>query len=482
MTLSQIRKKMSWGIILLAALAVFLRLYNLPGNFTIGGDGARDVMIAHEAIRRGELPLTGPFTSAGPFVFGPFFYWLVIFAFLFLPFGLLSPWVLVFVIGVTFVLVMAAIGNLLGGKRLAIFAGLLAATSPQMILRSRALTQHTVVALATSLVILFYILLWQKKRLFWAFLLGIGLGIAVSLHYQALNLLFFLPAIFLIPKVNWRKKIFYSLAAFGGFFLLSLPIIIWDSQQNFANLRNILDYLLIGQYRIYVPTSWKLFLFQQFPNYFSFVAGGVFPVGVVVFFASVLYSLRQRGVTLVIAGIYLVLLLVNRYYRGERFEGYLIYFAPFILLFTAIFLSRLGSLFLVVVLVFNVWSAVSRTSTVPNNYLVARHDALSLWKSYGYKKLSIYQNNANSSEVALPLNVTLSDIGAIDRLGIPLGVILDSSPRGYHLVDLRSSFESAALSWQIVDQAAIYDDLIGWIQKHQLQSSFDLVKYLQERL
>lgn len=463
---------MRFYLIIILVLAVFLRLYNFSGNFSIDGDGGRDVMIAREAINRGEIPLTGPFTSAGPFVFGPFFYWFIIGAYRFLPFGLFSPWVMIFIAGIFFIFLMIVIANETGGKKLAIVVGLLAAFSPQMIVRSRALTQHTMVAIFAALAMFFYILLWKRKKSGLAFFLGITLGIAVSLHYQAINLLLFLPAVFLIPKINWKVKITYFLLTVIGFILPSLPLLIWDSHQNFANINNILDYFLIGQYRLYVPSSWKLFLFTQFPGHFAFVTGGLFPVGLILFLTSTFWLIRSRGVTFILAAIYLILLFLNRYYHGERFEGYLIYFVPFILLFSGILLERLGAIILAAVLVLNIRTATQALATNPYNFASINKTA----ELYKGQKISIYQNNPNSSMVAYPLYLSLLDKNAIGQKdSVPLEVILDSSPKGYHLV---KEFKDG----QEVNQKEVYDDLIGWLQKHQLRSSFNLQKYLWEKL
>jgi 4-amino-4-deoxy-L-arabinose transferase-like glycosyltransferase len=468
---------MKWWVGAILLLAVFLRLYNLSGNFNMGNDGARDVMIAREAIARGELPLTGPFTSAGPFVFGPIFYWFVIFAYLFLPLGLFSPWVLMLVVGTIFVGVMMAIGYQLGDKKLMIIVGLLAATSPQMIARSRVLTQHTLIAVTGALAIFCLVLLWKKKKTLLAFLLGLSLGSAVSLHYQALNLLIFLPVTLLIPAVSWKKRTLFLAVSFTGFLLPLLPLLWWDSKQDFASLNNLLDFFLIGQYRFYVPMSWKLFLFQQFPAYFSYVSGGFLPVGLVLFFASTAAIIFHRKAGLMLSVIFLILLIANRYYHGERFEGYLIYLAPLVILLTGLLFQKLPILFLVPIIFLNIWVAKQVLVTIPNNQTAIQKFAMETKHNYPGQKISLYQNSQNSSEVNGPLYLTLKEMGVISTSGYPLGVYMDCATN-YHLVDLSAGTDG----WQQIDQAAVYDDLIGWLQKHQLKSTFSLTKYIQDKI
>src|SRR3989338_3263463 len=49
----------NFAVILIILLSIFLRFYNFQARWGIAGDDARDALIALEAIRRVELPLTG---------------------------------------------------------------------------------------------------------------------------------------------------------------------------------------------------------------------------------------------------------------------------------------------------------------------------------------------------------------------------------------------------------------------------------------
>src|SRR5205823_11570855 len=65
-----------------------------------------------------------------------------------------------------------------------------------------------------------------------------------------------------LPGKSLRFKFLAFISAVGGTLLSLSPLLIWDSQQHFANFNNILDYFLVGQYRLYVPNSWRLFIFN----------------------------------------------------------------------------------------------------------------------------------------------------------------------------------------------------------------------------
>ena len=177
------------SLLVVFVIAACIRLYALPLYISIGGDDARDIAIAKESIRLHSLPRFGSFSSAGPFVFGPLFYWVLILSYIILPFTLFAPWILTILASLFTVIIMMVIGKKLGGTGLGITLGVLTAFSPQLITRSVVVGQHTYVGVFTALVILFLILLWQKPSKLYSFLLGVMIGVAINMHYQALNLL-----------------------------------------------------------------------------------------------------------------------------------------------------------------------------------------------------------------------------------------------------------------------------------------------------
>src|SRR4051812_11368220 len=76
---------------LIFSLAIFLRFYHIDSRWGLGNDSARDIAIAIQALKHSELPIIGPFSSAGPFVFGPVYYWLLMFSNIIFPFTFLAP-------------------------------------------------------------------------------------------------------------------------------------------------------------------------------------------------------------------------------------------------------------------------------------------------------------------------------------------------------------------------------------------------------
>jgi len=509
------QKKFEIIILIILLISTILRFYNYQNLWSLGNDNSRDIAIAREALSRHELPLIGSFSSAGPFVFGPLFYWVVMGSYIVLPFMFTAPFFVTALSGVLTVGVLMACGYLINGKRLTIIIGILTAFAPQFVMRSLVVGQHTYIAPAASLLFLMYILYWQKKKLIFAFLAGIFLGIALSFHYQAINLLIFFAAILLVPKISWAKRILGFLIMFLGFLLPSLPLLLWDSQQHFANIRNILDYFLLGQYRIYVPNSWKLFLFTYLPSYWGFVVGGTKTAALLLIgftFIMVIITGVKKKISLImyVFGVmFAVLLVLNRYYRGERSEGYLIYLAPFILLFTAWSIDKLfefttpvlskkilpafAVLILVGILIANTVQILpyyKSGSTVP----VVLQTINYLTEKYPNTKFAVYDYRGQSSYMSQPLGLMLNAKNKSDPKGMSIGIVYwDKTTNhkfpvittaGYNNVDNISKVKNRNRKpgdWIEVNQQNMYDDLIGWSKKHALTSTFSLPAYIQSR-
>src|SRR3989344_393208 len=82
-------------ILLLAILIIVLvlRFYNYENRWGLAYDQARDVIVTHEALLRQTLPLIGPFSASGPFVFGPYWYWFNMLLAIIAPSWMMVHWV-----------------------------------------------------------------------------------------------------------------------------------------------------------------------------------------------------------------------------------------------------------------------------------------------------------------------------------------------------------------------------------------------------
>src|SRR5579859_1990109 len=108
-------------IILFASL---LRFYNYTNRYGIATDQAHDALVARAALHNHTLPSVGPFSSAGPFVMGPEWYYFIMITTALYPFSSLTPWIFLTLTYVFFVYIMMLLGKEIGGKRLAIILGI----------------------------------------------------------------------------------------------------------------------------------------------------------------------------------------------------------------------------------------------------------------------------------------------------------------------------------------------------------------------
>jgi hypothetical protein len=504
--------KYQLGVIFVILLSLIIRLYNFPVRWGIGSDNARDAIIALEALSRHQLPLMGPFSSAGAFVTGGIYYWLVMASYTILPFLISAPWLLTGITSVVSIVLLMYLGKILVGKRFSIIIGILAMLAPQYLGKAIELGNPTFVTVFSILTLVCFIKLWQKNRMIFSFLMGLSIGLAINMHYEAINLLIFLPAVLFIPKLSLKNKVMSAFSAFLGMLLPSLPILYWDAQQNFANTRNILDYLLIGQYRIYVPNSWRLFLFNYIPTYWSKIIGNYYWIGLVLFISSglafVLAVLRKKiSVRMISLGvIFLILLFINKSYRGERTDDYMLYLSPFILIFTAFLIEQIFSfknvlikslgliilVFLILVNLLTVKNALSYKNTIPTEELIIE----TLEQKYPDQKFSIYDYKHENSGYSLPLSLLLRSKNKLDTNGIKIGVncygkdcpakaysILNQPVRIFNLSAVSpAKFDRKKGVWINVNASSVYDDQVGWLNQHQLKSTFSLKNYIISKL
>ena len=197
--------------------------------------------------------------------------------------------------------------------------------------------------------------------------------------------------------------------------------------------------------------------------------------------------------------IFLILLFINRFYRGERSEGYLLYFLPFILIFTSFIFSELMnvknhliknvSIILFIVLISLNFQGVTNVLKT-NNYLNGFEQASTeLSKNFPNNKFSIYDYKYKQYVASMPLSLVLSFAEKEDPNGIRIGFICSDSDCPKNLPSagttslnlVRINDISNKKIWINVNQESVYNDLIGWLNKNQLKSTFSLADYLKSK-
>jgi hypothetical protein len=222
------RLKPLWPLIIIFAVFIFFRSYNLPSRVGFGWDQERDARAA-ATILSGHPILLGPRVQ-GPegFYLPPYFFYLVS---PFYAIGHGSP-----LVTTSFVMVWSAlffgvsyfvISKLFNKTAALVFLSLWA-VNPLAVSIDTIAWNPVVIPLMAML----YIYAVFRKTPFWA---GLILGLGVSFHTQFLFMsLLLMPLVIEIIK---QKKLLDLLKMFAGFAIPFLPILIFDLRHNFLNIK-----------------------------------------------------------------------------------------------------------------------------------------------------------------------------------------------------------------------------------------------------
>ncbi len=487
------------GIIIAAA---FFRFYNFPLRYGLGNETVRDAVVGIEGARELQFPLVGAFSSAGPFTFGPWFYYQLI-IFNLLTQSAYASWIYLSLASTLCVVVLYKIGELVEGKIFGLILAFFSALSPALIIAATHLTTQNLTNIYALLAIwIFLKLALQKLSNWWGFIFGIILGIGVNLHYQMAGLLI-LPVILLIYKPKQFSNFITSLVGIGVTFL---PLLFFDMNNHWFTVRNMLYYIQYGKNAIYVPNRWLFYLRDFWPSYWADVLGVpqlIATIIILLFLSLIIYKYFKRQLPA-----YIILLLIAfafnfillRYYWGPRFFGYLNFLRPFVFLFTGyalftIYKVRFGKyVFFSVILfllIFILPGSVERLN--PDSFTLEMQKSVEvLENSYANAKFKIYQCANAKSYVAMAYSVVflldkkdkLADSGmklgikapgcqypdiaqatkfekVVDRLypTIPNTAFVDFSSRS------EESLKSA--NWQVISFKYIFDEEARWWFKEQ---------------
>ena len=494
------KKKYHLIFALIILLAVILRLGGFNNHFLLGSDTARDILTARGAVTLGQLPWVGSFSSAGPFVFGPNWYWFLMLPAILVPGLFLGPWILMFLISLFFVVAMGLVGRSVGGKKLGLIMALLTAVSPLAISNSLYLTQHGTIQIFSALALLGLLLYLKTGKLIFAFLMGAAIGGGFSMHYQAINLFVYFPVAFLgaiLQRKTIRDLAGFILATGLGAIIFPLPLFLWDAARGFKNIEQLIYFFRVGQYRFWVSNRWLTYLGVFWPGFLGKtigggVAGGLavgLSIGIAFFFALIKKKLSLA--ILAVAAIGLIQLVMLRYLRTEKYDGYLIYFHPILLtlvgwtIFQIVKLNRLVGLFLfTAALVLSMRANVAFyqwNNDAANLYAVSQK----LQNLFGDEKVFMYGRSLSSSNVSYSLSAVLDSTGVGAENGRPIGVCLyeiTSCATAGAVEIMKGKFQgdvfiiadlgsvpgenlSKQNDWYPFSKLAVYDDVQNWWRK-----------------
>lgn len=486
--------------LLLAAivgLAAVIRLRGFDTHYLLASDTARDILTSKGAVLLHLLPWVGSFSSAGPFVFGPNWYWQLMFPQILFPNIFLGPWVMMLLISLLFVVVMGFCGLIFGGKRLGLITALFTAVSPAAVGLSAYPTQHAMIEIFSALTLLGFLAFLKTKKMVFAFLMSVSIGGAISYHYQAINLMPFYPV--LLGMYFWKNGSIkdnlklISVLILGSFIFL-VPLLIWDFSRGFTNSLHVLGYFLYGQASFYSPNRWLTYLLSFWPTFIGKLIGGNFWIGSITALITILslgYKLFRRKLSFSFFGlliIFAIQFLIMRYFKGERYDGYLVYFHPIVLLLVAFAFSHLNkvALFILasVLLLVSIYQVMSMQDW--NNDANKLDKIVKTVKiQFPNEKFSIFGRSQASFGLDYSLSLIFEKNGLGNDKGHPLGIclyeIVNCKAPGaveiakdvfqgqlFVLVDLEHAEKEKLTkqnNWYSFSTVAVYDDVQNWWRK-----------------
>lgn len=249
----KILSKTNLILLVILAIATFMRLYKIADYLTFLGDEGRDVLVVYN-ILHGHFTLLGPTASVGGFFLGPiYYYFMAPFLWLF-NYSPVGPAVMIALAGVFTVWLVYKIGSLFFDQTAGIIAALLFAINPLVILYSRSSWNPNLMPLVTLLML--FVLYEAVKKNSWKLYLLTGFlyGIAMQLHYIEV---FMGPtmAIYIVlgniykpyEKKSWiylvKILLQQALMTIAGFLVGWSPFLLFEARHGFNNLRAIFNFV-----------------------------------------------------------------------------------------------------------------------------------------------------------------------------------------------------------------------------------------------
>lgn len=500
--MSKFLKKHRYDI-LICALVLFagiLRFYHYQNRWGLAYDQAHDALLARFAIRNWKLPLVGPFSSAGPFQTGGEWYWFIMLGTLIYPQSVITPWVLLSLLYVMFIIFMIRIAKILVGKRFSLIVGLLSTVSTAQITQSTNLTNQSPLAFCSLAALWFMVQYVQTKKSLALFFEALWVGIAVTIHLQGIALAILLVVTILVTNSRNRKAFLVSVS---GLLLPLLPLLIFDLQHGFINSYGLLYYFFVGQRKIsfdMLGRRWFTYLGYFWPTEWGYIIGGWRHIGYLTTIC-LLFSFSYATIRRKLAQVWLIIglsffgtVVLLRYTRTPLFSSYLVFLHPFILLLTAWFVWQLWQrkrMIGVIALSFLVLGSMIRTTfEIKDAYNATARQSISWAKAlndlFPNQTYALYDYKFETRDKSVPLSLFLDQNDRVRNDGVKVGIArvrksflsqyrVLASDLNYQILDLTSTASGYLPrdGWVRVNPQDIYESTEEWPRLEREKQSYD---------
>jgi len=478
--------KIAIALFVIVLFGAFLRFWGYPARYGFDIDATRDSILAQYATAHNFWPMVGPLSALGTFNFGPWYYYqLILFQHLAPLFY--APWVYVSLTSLAVIVIMYGIGSELFSKKFGLTLALLTAVSPGQIIAGTGLSNPDLVSLFVALSIWFSIRLLKSKTpsSLTAFLLGLAIGIGINCHYQMVYFIFLPFLLFIFCKKGRVQVLVLSLF---GILLSFFPLIYFNLTHHWQTVSGLIDYYIFGKNKVYVPNRWLLYLFNFWPNFWGYVFGFPFLVGLLLSGGSLIASLFliiKRKVPLAYSVVFLFFLICFiflRFFSGERASYYLLFLHPFLILLTGVLVwqvlrIRFGKIIFGIILVVIVIAGFK--VDLVHTYAVDSHveflnQERFLERYYPYKKFSIFACTGQYKDRVQGVVFLMSNnnlLGEDIKIGFrdshcryPGRVADDHKLDAIGAVDLTfySVDRLKNYGWQLISPEYLYTSLLGY--------------------
>lgn len=475
---------------IIVVIAFVLRFYNYNNRWGLAYDQAHDALVARYALEAGKIPLVGPFSSAGAFQTGGEWYWLIMGATALHPQSILTPWIMLTLLSVLFVYSMILVGKELVDNRYALVVGLLSAFSTAQIAQSVNLTNQSPIAFVSLLAIWSMTRYVKTRNKIYVFFLFFFPVLAATIHLQGAALIVLPVVTFLFVGIPPLSQA--ALGGLGIIFPLS-PILLYDIQHKFFNIRNMFQYYFWNDQQITYDAlgrRWLTYLGVFWPTELAHMIGGILPIAYLLIAVTLLISVlkiikRQlsREFWILIVSFFLMATLV-RYTRTPLYSSYLMFLHPFVILlvgyviYEIVKVNRLIGVIFMCLLIAGSMGKNIREILFVENFTARQVQEWknTLYQQYPKDKFAVYDLNYARRDKSLPLVLYLDADKRIDDRGKKVGMTITTSivplphpsifgeKGGYQLYDLSSSSsaELGRAGWVFVNPSAIYKSTEEW--------------------
>jgi hypothetical protein len=461
-------------IVCITLIGFFLRFWNYSERFGLAYDQAHDAVVAREALREGKIPLVGPFSSAGPFQTSGTWYWLLMIPTALYRSSVSTPWVFLTFLYVMMIYMVGMFGRKIEGNLFGILIALLTALSTAQIAQSVNLTNQTPIPVFVflSLFCAYYYL--KKNTVISAFGMGLFAGLAASIHLQGMSLAIVVFLALFLGGVTMRT--FFS--AFFGALLPMLPIVLWDTKNDFFTIRNMFYYYRYDQFNISLDVlgrRWLTYLTEFWPKEWAHIIGGVpgiavgIVMGAVFFFIIRFFQKKVRRFWFLIFFSFFGMAVIVRYTRVPIFSSFITFMHPFVLFITAWTLYQtfrlhkfVGAVVLIFVLFFTVQKTYKEVFSfhTNNSARTSKFIRTELMTLFPGEKFSFYDWKYEEAGRSVPAALYMDEKHLLDPNGRKIG-FSRHSPEDSLMTPVISTASGMLIDYSSTTSAYLLEN--GWI-------------------